>query len=1171
MKFLVVILAGLFSLPSPAQQGDVFDQFYRYVEVKNKAIEPHLPGESVDHFTGTLRIVQEDMFLPGKAGLDLRIIRTYSSRIWGRSDLLTNEPLIADKEPTSVGFGWSMHMGRIRNPNASGQLVGTCGGGDFPIYEAPDGTARVFYPESSSMTRFVSRDHWKLEKNCSTQGGLGICITTTSGQTLELAASTQHFSGLVPVWSVSRIADVYGNDITIDYGVRQGTRVVNQITDSWTRTIAFAYANCGLGNCLQSITANGAGGSRAVTYSYTQEAGSGGAGHLALSSPGRAFLESVKPAAGVGYTYDYHLTEPVARNQYALRSITYPYGGWTEYVYDSSSFFTGRESVPMAVVRQRTTSGRELPTGAIWEYEYFSGRSGDDQQTIVKRPDGLQDEYRFYGFGYPANKNATGHVWKVGLQLSVSRANGAEVETTDWEPGPEVSSAPYGAPDYGGSAPCTQWMWDNTVRSPILVSRVMTRDGSRYETKLSDHDPYGQPRTIIETGEAQRPGSKPSRTTIYEYDSDDASNQVVGRISCEKTCEGASTSASCPGSTSSTACFANERTFNSPQRRLNSETLKGVKRTFTYHADGNLKTVENALLQTMKIDGYAAGFGIPTSIDFNGAFTISRTAHWDGSLKSETNGRGDVTSYKYDPAGRLKTIEPPGTNDLSTFVYSPNGDYYSLTRGSGTTAYTETTTLDGLGRVIESKNSLAIPDLQTSEYDALGRLAFKSYPFAAGSAEVGDKFEYDGLGRPTVTLRRYVVTGHRPLLGQCANSPSCKLSINYQPEHCQKTTVERDSGDSTTSTACFESFSDPSEERLVKLTDGKNAVWRYTYDIVGNLKEFTAVGAVGGNRSFTFTSETFFPKTEKSGPRGTTTVETHNAVGQPRIQVDARGIETTTKYDDKLSRPTFVGYVDRLFRPGLTGYGAGSSKSEDVTRTYKKDTLESLSSANGGVYTYLYDELSRVTSVSWVFRGQTYTTGYGFDHTGCLERITYPTGTTLRMTCDRRARTETVKLETLMGSEPIASNVSYHPTGRPKSISYGNGLLVTAALENGRIKSIATPGVLGLTYTYDGASNVKSIVDAVSPADSVSPITYDKLDRLLGAKRGSITTSYDYGPLGDRQRKGQSTCRNDNLRLRPDYQSAFVLEWTERLSQPVTDLELCEQAGDHLRRGVVFL
>jgi hypothetical protein len=145
LLFLVTILFGLLS-SSLAQNGEAFDQFYRYVEVKNKDIRPHLPGETIDHFTGNLSIVQEDMSFPGKGGLDLRIIRTYSSKIWQRSDVSsTNQPLLVDVSRAVIGFGWALHMGRVRDPYATGPSL-------YPVYEAPDGPAHAFYPCLSANT-----------------------------------------------------------------------------------------------------------------------------------------------------------------------------------------------------------------------------------------------------------------------------------------------------------------------------------------------------------------------------------------------------------------------------------------------------------------------------------------------------------------------------------------------------------------------------------------------------------------------------------------------------------------------------------------------------------------------------------------------------------------------------------------------------------------------------------------------------------------------------------------------------------------------------------------------------------------------------------------------------------------------------------------------------------
>lgn len=1110
----VLALLGAFTGSAVAQPtGDVFDQFYRYVERKNRLFEPHLPGEVVDHFSGTLRIVQEDLSFPGKAGLDLRIVRTYSSRIWGRTDLFVAEPLLADKVPSVVGFGWSMHMGRLQNPTPATTV------NDYPVYEAADGTARVFYPDASGNQRYKSRDFWKLDTGCSTAGGAGACITTTNGLRLEFANANRFFfaGSTKPTWPLSNLVDVFGNSIEVEYQPGGGafggsTGRIRRITDTYGRVVDFNYApGCSTQDCqLETLVATFAGGTRTMNYSYTRSSGMGGAGYFAL--PGnRSFLTGVQPAAGPGYTYDYHFGAHVAENQYALAAITYPYGGKTEYTYVTRQFFTGCQStaatgVPMAVVRRRETFDRAAAGGTArslgrWEYDYASPSASDFQTTTVTRPDNLEDRYEFYGFGYPANPahgQAPGSVWIVGLQARITRGSGGETETLEWEKGDIAAQARYAAPSYDGACP-TNWSWDDEVRAPRVTKRTVVRGASRYETVPSNYDRYGQPRTVTETGEAQRSQGRQVRVTTYEYDYDDAgasaTYQVVGRVAREEVCQG----------TGSSDCYENTRTFQGPQATRDTETLKGIQTRFSLWPDGNLWKVENALGETLTLEGYTTGFGMPTSIDYNGAFAISRTAYGDGSLKSESNGRGDLTSYAYDAAGRIRTVTPPGNNEPTTYDYDTVGKWFTATRGTGASQFVETTTVDGLGRAVELKNSLG--DMVRREHDAFGRVSFLSYPFRAGAPEVGDRFEFDALGRPTVTSRRFVATGHGPLTGACSVASACKSSTTYAADHCRTITVDRAMSDVTKTTACYASFGNPDEERLVSVTDGNLKRSKYTYDVAGQLKTFDPALAAG-NRSSTYAPGTLLLSTTTTGPSGTSRVLSRNAVGQPLTRSDGSGVVTTLIYGDLLSRLTNTQFQ-------------GGGASEDTTRTYDRDVLKTVSSAEGGSYSYDYDELSRVTSQTWQFLGRTYTTTYHYDRTGCMDRVTYPTGADLRTSCDAWGRPETVMLASSAISPPevIASNVRYHPDGRPSGMTLGNGLTVTIAMENGRVKSIETPGVLRLTYTYDGADNVKSITDGVVPANTLTNVVYDKLNRLFDVTTSAGLLSYRYDDLGNRIRK----------------------------------------------------
>ena len=51
-------------------------------------------AEDVDPFSGYLTLSNTDLVLPGNGGLDVKIIRTYNSGIWGRRDI-SNPGLIA--------------------------------------------------------------------------------------------------------------------------------------------------------------------------------------------------------------------------------------------------------------------------------------------------------------------------------------------------------------------------------------------------------------------------------------------------------------------------------------------------------------------------------------------------------------------------------------------------------------------------------------------------------------------------------------------------------------------------------------------------------------------------------------------------------------------------------------------------------------------------------------------------------------------------------------------------------------------------------------------------------------------------------------------------------------------------------------------------------------------
>jgi RHS repeat-associated protein len=1075
-----VAVLGVLALPVAAhgdvQFGDVLDQFFRFTEKENRVQVPQLDGESVDPFSGNLRIVRSDLKLPGKAGLDLEIVRTYSSKVWARADELSDTPLLAEGEHSVLGYGWSLHMGRLRNPGAGGSS-GYCGG-DFPVYEAPDGSARVFYPLEGSDSEFVSRDYWRMSKGC----GAGVCIWSDTGLRYEVSddPANQFFEGTTPVWPVTLIADPFGNTIGIAYVAATGA--VGSIVDTYARRIQFDYDDSGAdGRRLTAMTVSGPdGSSHQYQYFYGWHEGGG------LPGP-RRFLTEVRPPAGPSELYDYAVDVAVADNRFALSVIAYPTGGWTEYTYAPVSFFTGRDMVPFATVStRRLFAGKDAPP-AVWSYSYTAPSptfDGTDpgaadpgnpylNTTEILRPDLRIDRYTMVGFGYTVQyQNA--HplemmTYGVGLTLQKSLADGALVVSSSWGTGAEVSPAYFTAPAYSDN--CGPYrVWDAGVFPPVLLSTTVERDGAAFETGSADFDAYGQPQTVVEHGYVGAFGAAPpvwTRETSWSYFHSPPDHLLRGRPLTQHVCIDGE-------------CYDQGWTYLGPGHTPDSQTASGVRTVFTYDpVDGELRRVTDAAGKHLDLEHYA--FGVPDQVSFGGAITVTREVSWEGWVHGETNGRGYTTQLDYDEAGRLVKVTPPGGSLPTSYEYAPDLSWTRQTHG----AYSRTTWLDGLGRSTLTEDTLGTVVEQA--YDPMGRVVFQAYPHDGSAPAVGDRLEYDGLGRVVRRTRAY-----QPATDACDDPHGCVVTTAYDA-NCVFTTVERSAGTTLPTWHCYASFGDPSEQRLVQVlaADG-TSLWNYGYTAHGALRGVTAPLAQG-DRSSGY-DEHQFQRSEQSGESGLTLFG-RNAVGQMTSRVDARGVEADYGHDDPLGRVRSVTYP--------------SAPAESVTFDYDDaSNVTAVGSEEGGEYRYAYDELDRVKSQVWTYRGVEYWTTYHYDDTGCLNEMTYPSGLTLDIACDALGRPVSIAA----GGEAVVSDVKYHPSGQVGDMTYGNGVTTHVDYDaRARVQDIVADGVSELVYGYDGADNVVSREDRLITG-SAKQMRYDALDRLTSA---GVEGSY-YDALGNR-------------------------------------------------------
>jgi YD repeat-containing protein len=560
--------------------------------------------------------------------------------------------------------------------------------------------------------------------------------------------------------------------------------------------------------------------------------------------------------------------------------------------------------VPFSVVVLRTVGGRGVTSGD-WSYEYSSpgymtnsstdpatGEATDLHVTTILRPDGLRDTYTMYGFGWAADQNAFGYTYAVGLTREIARADRAEVEVFDWDGRFDAPVSPetiYSAPIYSTSCGA-HFIADGAVYAPMVKGHWLIRDGATYVTESSDFDAYGQPATVVETGYQGAIGNAPPppavRTTGWTYfaapvDGSGATlNMVRGKPLTEHVCIEA-------------GCFDSSWTYGGPGYAKDSETQSGVTTQFDYYPDGNLWKVTNALNQSLRLVAYA--YGVPTNIDFNGAFNITRTASWEGRTLSETDGRGFgyTTGYEYDAIGRVLRTTPPGDNLATDYTYADDGSWVNLTRGT----YSKTTNVDGLGREVSSSDSENV--LTSAKYDAMGRAWFKSYPYDAAGGEVGEKLEFDGLGRVVTETKAF-----RPMTSACDEPGACQVTSVYYG-NCLETVVERGQQDSTATWRCNTSYGDPGEQRLTQVSDAAGSLWEYAYNAAGKLSNVSAPLSQG-DRSYFYDSRQFLTS-ESSGERGTIGYG-RNAIGQMLSKSDARPVTVSYHYTDPLSRLRTVTY-----------------------------------------------------------------------------------------------------------------------------------------------------------------------------------------------------------------------------------------------------------------------
>lgn len=491
-----------------------------------------------------------------------------------------------------------------------------------------------------------------------------------------------------------------------------------------------------------------------------------------------------------------------------------------------------------------------------------------------------------------------------------------------------------------------------------------------------------------------------------------------------------------------------------------------------------------------------------TSPDPDGAGGVAATVTtytYNSMLKvSSVDVNGRTTTYGYDSKGRLDEIteeDPDGAGALTSpetsYTYDSSGNVLTETDPLGNvTTYGYT---DGLLTSItlpdpDGAGGLSAP-VTSYTYNAVGRVLTETDPLSGVTT-----YTYDNLGRVT---------------GVSLPDPDGVGSLT-----------------SLSSSTSYDAFS-----RVTSYTDFDGVTTTYTYDSEGNLlTETTPLGTT----TYTYDDLYQLVEVETEDPDGAgplaalVTTYTYTAMGQVASKTTSKGTTSYT-YDHR-------GRLKTVTEPDPDGAGAQTAP---VT-SYTYDDVGNLLTTTdplGHVTTYVYDNLNNLTQETLPDPDgagalTSPVTTYEYNVFGELVSVTDPNGGETTYTYDNLGRLITLTEPDPDGGGALsAAEITYvydaagqltsetDQLGNTTTYTYDNlGRLITETLPDPDGAGSATSPVY--SYTYDAAGN---LLTATDPLSRTTTYTYDTMGRLRtetlpdpdgGGSLSAPVTTYTYNTRG---------------------------------------------------------
>lgn len=1118
----------VFVLATGAFFGDTHAQepLEPWVPLQESNRKTHGVNEQIDPYTGGMILVYRDVHIPGNGGLDITVDRVYSTNAIGfGTNGVRDDPSQYDwaYKWSGLGLGWSINVAPViivvpqygDFTAAHDKLCGGGGGwGTAPIgptylLEHTDGTTEDFIPTAAGIAR--TKNEWRL--TCEGPEDTYV-LRSPSGVTYEYGRKHSKAAYRVPSsnnlekWAVVHharvVTDRNGNSLSIAYQ-RLGDGDKVGVLDFWAADLPV------------KITASDG---RTLQFNYSEPSSAHPPRLLSISDSRKTYqtyvyanvdrlfdnLVASRRPDGTQWKYEYWPVAdfgvfPKPPSGTRLKTVTFPTGGTRSYKYSTSNYAIC-EMPPRppkaswhhyAQVSQVSSSD-----GGVWNYTYSRG-VGTHDVTTVSGPAGTTT-YKHLGAGYfstvPLETRTEcvikANPWKAGLLVSKS------VGTRLLE-------------EYGWSYRVISTVSSQSVKArallnaadgqvPILTSLKKTVDGAVHTTTYSNHNSYGRPRTIVETG--PNGGSRTTNILYYIHatrniiEVDDETTVGVGAVTREWSGVG----------------------------NLLSVTKDGVTTSYTYTDDGDIASIKNARNITTHFSEYKRG--IAQREQRPEAVPITRTVDDDGNVLSVMDGNRHTTYFEYDDMGRITLIDYPRGNSTQ-IAYTAHSE--TLTRGP----YQEVKAIDNFARVVRK----TVAGVTTSyEYDPLHRKTFQSDP---GSAN-GTTYAYDSLDRIT----------------KITNADTTFRTHVYE---AGKITVTDERKNATAS--FYRSYGDPSERYLMRVVPA--AAPAATAELARNGRNLiTSVTQAGIKRSYGYDSR--FYMTSATHPETGVTIYGRDAVGNMISRKVGAATQTDFTYDDldRLEEVTYPDGTSDI-RTYTATSKLKTATNASATRSFSYDENDNLRAetlvTGGSTLTalYGYDGNDRFDSITYPVSGQVvtfevdvlgrpisalpYVTDVAYWPSGQVKQISYGNGTV--SSYGQNDRLLVSSYATAKGATRFSdSSYLYDPVGNLTSItdsvdpSYNrvfdydpldrltvaNGPWGTGSIGYGATGNISKQifGAASITYGYDTKQRLSSISGSRS-----SNFTYDVYGNVTSAH--SRDFSYNHA--------SRLHCVNCNTDYRIDY------------------------------------